>query len=498
MKTRLLSLVVLLCMSLGTAHGMIKGDALKVLTASKEKMMANVAMLEYYCHQIAVKHEHNLLLNTTAEVNGIEYFVDALAEIYMPEEHEDDLDKMFVHPKENVYLAPIIDGIFKAHPELKIKLLRRIDGNSEPEQYEYERFEGRIFIIENIEEVLSRSEEEMKNDNSHYYIRLTMPPVTGQLRKTYHEIVENFYKGTKMKLDAERVKMKANVTPKTIGYTDKDLKEVDAKMDEIYNEALIKAQNIRKDKDEEIEWGYNRFVEIYGDDYEEDYDTPDNSEEIIIENVVIEDGKVFYTTEDVIALNLTFKRNFTKDALCAFSVPFSFKASDVAGKFYDFGNYNEKDSTLTLVPHDGAIEAGKGYFFLPEEDITQMVFENALVIATPTPPLPIETGIYGALTGLSFLEESYVLQTAANGASKLTKAQKDTRLAPYQSYLWISDMPDASEITIRLSDEALNVDGLKATPSKAASLIYNLRGQRIATPSRGELYIKNGKKYMMR
>lgn len=241
-----------------------------VLAASKEKMMANVAMLEYYCHQICVKHEGNALLNVTVEYNGEEQFLDNYANVFLPEEHEDDLDKMFIVPKSNLYLSAIIDGLYKSHPEFKQEVFSQGDKSESADNSKVEHMGDGFAVREDKDEIEGRSSEQMQNDQKIYFIRLTMPPVTNSLRKTYHEIVENFYKGTKMKLDSERVKMKANVTPQTIGYTDKELKEVDAKMEEIYNDALIQAQNIRKDKDEEIEWGYNRFVERYGDDYEEE------------------------------------------------------------------------------------------------------------------------------------------------------------------------------------------------------------------------------------
>lgn len=232
--------------------------------------MANVAMMEYYCQQICVKHEATSLLPVVVEYEGEDKRLEEMAEVYFPEEHEDDLDKIFVVPNENLYLSMIIEALYKAHPEFKIEIFSHGAEDETADDSKKERMGDGFITREDPEEFNNKSEEEIDDDVKMYFIRLTMPPVTKKLRDTYHEIVENLFKGTKMKLDAERVKMKANVAPKTIGYTDKELKEVDAKMDEIYNDALKEAERIRKEKDEEIEWGYNRYVERHGEDSDED------------------------------------------------------------------------------------------------------------------------------------------------------------------------------------------------------------------------------------
>lgn len=250
---------------------MIKRSALNEMAASKQKMMANVAMLEYYCQQICVKHETASLLPVVVEYEGEDKRLEEMAEVYFPEEHEDDLDKIYVVPNENIYLSAIIEAIYKVHPEFKIEIFSHGAEDESTDDSKKERMGDGFITREDPEDLSNKSNDEVESEDiKMYFIRLTMPPVTKKLRDTYHEIVENLFKGTKMMLDAERVKMKANVAPKTIGYTDKELKEVDAAMDEIYNDALKEAERIRKEKDEEIEWGYNRYVERHGEDSDED------------------------------------------------------------------------------------------------------------------------------------------------------------------------------------------------------------------------------------
>lgn len=244
---------------------MIKKSALTKIMESQQKMQSYVTMTEFHYAQICIKHEAASLIPIGIDYEGKVKKLEEMADIYFPE-NEDDFDKIYVLPKENLFLSPIIDGIFTVHPEFKIEIFSK--GNEqETETEESEEKMGSGFIQqENPEEVLSKNEEEMEDDEKYYYIRLTMPPVNKKRRDFCHEQVKQIFNYTKVKLDKEKVVMKANVAPKTIGYTDKELDEVNKAMDKAYDDSLKQAEDMRNDKDDEIEMAYNKFVEMYGED----------------------------------------------------------------------------------------------------------------------------------------------------------------------------------------------------------------------------------------
>lgn len=255
---------------------MIKRSAAMKMAESQEKMQAYVTMTEFHYAQICIKHEPASLIPIGIDYEGEVKKLEEMADIYFPE-GEDDYDIIYILPKENLYLGPIAEGIITVHPEFKIDIFSHCDeGNTDDEQNKEQMGSG-FAHKEDPEEVFTKNEDELEDDVKYYYIRLTMPPVNKKRRDFCHEQVKQIFNYTKVKLDKEKVVMKANVAPKTIGYTDKELDEVNKAMDKIYDDCLKQAEDMRNDKDDEIEMAYNKFVEMYGEDESDSVSINDTS-----------------------------------------------------------------------------------------------------------------------------------------------------------------------------------------------------------------------------
>lgn len=200
------------------------------------------------------------------------------------------------------------------------------------------------------------------------------------------------------------------------------------------------------------------------------------------------------------------------------SLPYTLKpASDCLGvaKFYEEktdGGLNDNNTTITFSEPESMTQ-GKPYVFEQKSANDDGTFAPqsqfgitgfvAFALSNPTETAaesPVDgTYLKGSFDGMTHDNlnngHSYLLQS---GTFKLV-GETDAWLDAYRAYLDLGENASAKSITIKFDDgETTGINGVKneADSVKSDGRMYNLQGQRITAPARGQLYIMNGHKYI--
>lgn len=109
-------------------------------------------------------------------------------------------------------------------------------------------------------------------------------------------------------------------------------------------------------------------------------------------------------------------------------------------------------------------------------------------------------GLVGLLAAKTVPADSYILQYQAGTA--FYKLASDMTGTKYRCYLDLDNVPtsSSSRASVRMSifdDETTGIENLTPALSEGEGVVYNLRGQRVAKPTKG-LYIVNGQKVVVK
>lgn len=237
---------------------MIKNSIKILLGESHDRMMGYVGMQGFYYSQLCVKHEAASLLPLEVQYLGTEYKFEEVARVMYGEGEEND-DKMYIYPNSNEYLQPLMESIYMVHPEFKMEILSDDDEDSEETGGKDGESAIPAFGSEGNSDKGEENDEAVDSDK-YYYLLLTMPPVTKEQRKVYMDSVDAVYKYVMGKIDAENVRLEANMKIKTAGYTKEDADECKAAAKKIYEKDKGFADQLKEEKEKEIEDAYQRYL----------------------------------------------------------------------------------------------------------------------------------------------------------------------------------------------------------------------------------------------
>ena len=227
-------------------------------------------------------------------------------------------------------------------------------------------------------------------------------------------------------------------------------------------------------------------------------------------NVILDDNSEIYTDGTnylPTATSATFNREILADGgMYSFIVPFDIPAGQAAelGKFYQYTSHDPEVRKVYFDDiaevSDGVVKANTAYFFKPAKDITSFTVNNPSIPRTltiPDPENPSVPGLYGTYSEIAVPQGAYGY-AMLDGQSTFVKAGYGNALWPFRAYLLLGSgayMAKASAI-FGIEDDVDAIELIDADDLDLNAPIYNLRGQRIVTPKKGEIYIQNGKKFM--
>ena len=187
----------------------------------QDKMNGYLTLFNYRMMNFCVKAEPVALLPVTVDFYDSEYNLEEVARIQKPNDYQ-----LEVFPQKMDYLDEIAAGVFDVHPEFKVETITDKD---------------------------SQGREE-------HHLLYTMPEVNKDRRDLLNNTVKTFYDECKAHLEECNTKYEA----KFVEILSEQPSEFEAAKDavsDIYNDSKKQAEKLYQAKCDEIEEGYQRYLE---------------------------------------------------------------------------------------------------------------------------------------------------------------------------------------------------------------------------------------------
>jgi ribosome recycling factor len=207
-----------------------------------KKLKGYNMLFNYRMSNLCVKAEPTALMPVTVFVAGTEYNLEEVANILKPDDFSFD-----VYPKNQNNLQDIISGIFDVHPEFKMELKT------------------------------DKAENEGGADTQHVFY--TMPPVDKDRRKLLNETTKTFHKECMVNLDVTYADLQARLVEPYTQMSPQDVDEARKGFKKVYDDARDECDKMLQLKLNEIEEGYQRYLNEYNDRYAEP-ETDDHEMEV--------------------------------------------------------------------------------------------------------------------------------------------------------------------------------------------------------------------------
>ena len=215
------------------------------------------------------------------------------------------------------------------------------------------------------------------------------------------------------------------------------------------------------------------------------------------------DMKVSYTLDETIdpstitagTYNITLNHSFVAgwNTVC---LPFDFALSNLGAnaKALEFTAYESSTKTLTFSPVTTTLSAGKPYVVYVESAISTPFALNETAITATT----VSDVTFGDVT----FHGTYAQMAAGSldgkwgltAAGKIAKAGASTTMKGFRGYF--SGVPAGARVVFFGEDELTGIRTISVDNSVEGA--YNLKGQKVEKMLKGNLYIINGKKTVVR
>ncbi len=202
------------------------------LTDLAKKLKGYIMLFNYRLSNFCVKAEPTALMPVTVVLADAEYNLEEVANIMKPDDFSFD-----VYPKNQNNLQEVINGIFDAHPEFKMKLKT------------------------------DKAENEGGEDKHH--VLYTMPPVDKNRRKLLNEAAKTFHKECVVNLDVTYAELQARLVEPYTKMSPLEIDEARKAFKKAYDSAKDQCDKMLELKQNEIEEGYQRYLTEYNDRYDE-------------------------------------------------------------------------------------------------------------------------------------------------------------------------------------------------------------------------------------
>ena len=225
-------------------------------------------------------------------------------------------------------------------------------------------------------------------------------------------------------------------------------------------------------------------------------------------------------------VDVRVKRTINANEWSTICLPFAMSATQVKAAFgddvqlADFTSYDIVEDTgenvvgLTVnFNMVTAIEANHPYVIKVSNAISEFTADNVTIDPEEEPCVEYDNGltgkkrvVWGSFTGTYVADcvipyEGDDVSLFLSGNKWWYATAQTKHMKGYRAYFWFTDLlPDvsASRIQMAFNDETANVVELKDGRMEELKSYYNLKGQRVEKPLKKGLYIRNGKKVIIK
>ena len=209
---------------------------LREINDANSKFSAYYGLLDYRYKNLCAKADGASLMPVTVIADGYESNIEDVAIVAKPNEYQ-----LVVIPSEERYLRDLVEGIFEAHPEFKMKMMVK-DKDGVREQNESE----------------SGSESTEKEER---FLLYTMPDVDKDRRDLLRQGVNSLYEECIAKIKLVNAEAKQRMVEGSFISTQKDMDEGNAELKKGYDLIKEKIDKLQQMKLEEIEEAYYHYLE---------------------------------------------------------------------------------------------------------------------------------------------------------------------------------------------------------------------------------------------
>ena len=221
---------------------------LREINDANSKFSAYYSLLDLRYKNLCAKADGASLMPVTVIADGYECNIEEVAMVAKPNDYQ-----LVVIPSEERYLRDLVEGIFEAHPEFKMKMMvKDKDGVRE----------------------LNESESD-STEKGERFLLYTMPDVDKNRRDVLRQGVKNLYEECNAKIKLVDADAKRRMEEGSFVSTQKDMDEGFEALKQSYDLIKEKIDKLQQMKLEEIEEAYYRYLEgqsANGTKTEEDYD----------------------------------------------------------------------------------------------------------------------------------------------------------------------------------------------------------------------------------
>ena len=221
---------------------------LREINDANSKFSAYYSLLDLRYKNLCAKADGASLMPVTVIADGYECNIEEVAMVAKPNDYQ-----LVVIPSEERYLRDLVEGIFEAHPEFKMKMMvKDKDGVRE----------------------LNESESD-STEKGERFLLYTMPDVDKNRRDVLRQGVKNLYEECNAKIKLVDADAKRRMEEGSFVSTQKDMDEGFEALKQSYDLIKEKIDKLQQMKLEEIEEAYYRYLEgqsADGTKTEEDYD----------------------------------------------------------------------------------------------------------------------------------------------------------------------------------------------------------------------------------
>ncbi len=159
--------------------------------------------------------------------------------------------------------------------------------------------------------------------------------------------------------------------------------------------------------------------------------------------------------------------------------------------------------TLYCSPFTGKMVANTPYFIKTSSDVAQFDVDN-VTIKLPSDEIAIDINdeeeenvmgaFYGTIKAGTIIPEDYLFLNS----NKFYYSKGTTTIKGFRAYVYLKDFTSASspEIDLVIDGQTTKLDELNVVDGEGR--VYNLKGQHVEKPTEKGVYIKNGKKFVIK
>ena len=178
-----------------------------------------------------------------------------------------------------------------------------------------------------------------------------------------------------------------------------------------------------------------------------------------------------------------------------FSAPYATVIPEGVTAYYAEHNYEGGTVSLTPIEDAAALPANQGVILIGEENINSVKFYPAS--DETQADLSANKFSHSATSSVVMESNDYILANGGQGIG-FYQATPSSTLKQGKAYFRLSAGEPPLSLVLKFGDNTTDIDAVTTVTPSSDELIYDIYGRRVTEVKKGNIYIKNGKKFFVK